>query len=399
MSNKKKGCGCFPYLCLLCSIVFLVTQLSNAGVFSQKTPASEVEKGDFQNRFFYQQLSEPEQVIYSALFQASQNGDLKCSISHVDYKTYAASVNRAVLALAYDCPEFFWISGNWKASGMRGLGDQADVITITLVPYAFWQYVSNPQKYVDTFETAVNAVVAKAKTYKTVYEQVEFVHDYIAHNTHYDHERLAEAQKTNHADTSEYIYSAYGCLVDKAAVCAGYARAFQVIMQRLGYTCAYTRGDAGGAHAWNYVVLDNEGYFLDVTWDDVEYRNESGGEIRFPNDAEYDYFCITKRELNKTHTEDETLFDIPNPTATKYNYYRYNGYYVTAYSLGKVSAILNDQQEKSLVCVQFANADLMNKAKADLFDNGNWSKIASLKGKKISYVLDTTHLSITILKN
>lgn len=397
MKSKKTGCGCLPYIFLVAAVIFFVTQITRAGVFTPKTPAHEIQRAVPDNRFYYSQLNEAEKDIYAALFETVQNGGLKCGISGIDYDTYAASTNRAVLALTYDCPEFFWLSGGWESSGLRGVGSNADSITINLMPYAFWEYVSKPQKYIDTFETAVNAVVEKAKTYKTVYEQVEFVHDYIAHNTYYDYDRLEEAQKTVHLASSEYIYSAYGSLVDKAAVCAGYARAFQVVMQRLGYTCAYVRGDAGGAHAWNYVVLDEEGYFLDVTWDDADFRTDSG-KVRFPNDAQYNYFCITKRELNKTHTEDETLFDVPNPTATKYNYYRYNGYYVTAYSFEKVQAVLDDQKDKSVVCVQFASLEQLNRAKSDLLDSGKWSRVPSLKGKKISYVLDKDHLSLTFLK-
>ncbi len=393
MKDKKRGCGCMPYILLLVSVIFCITQLIRSGVFTPKTPLHEIEALPPENRFYYNQLNETEKDIYTALFETAQSGNLKCGLSGVDRDRYIPMIDRAVQALAYDCPEFFWLGGGWQLNGLRG----ADGVTVTLTPYAFWEYVSKPQKYIDTFEKAVNAVVEKARTYKTVYEQVEFVHDYIAHNTYYDYDRLEEAQKTFHLASSEYIYSAYGCLVDKAAVCAGYARAFQVIMQRLGYTCAYVRGDAGGSHAWNYIVLDKEGYFLDVTWDDADFRDDNG-DVRFPDDAQYNYFCITKRELNKTHTEDEETFDIPNPTATKYNYYRYNGYYVTNYTFEKVKGILDDQAGKSIVCVQFATAEQFDRAKTDLLEKGNVRKIPSLKDKKLSYVLDKDHLSITLLK-
>lgn len=396
-NNNKKGCGCFKYIFWVVIIAFAISQLAKSGIFAPKTPAAEAGDTAVENRFYYEQLTPTEQTLYRELYKTAQSGKLKCSISEVDYDTYAAAANRAVQALSFDRPELFWLSGGWTATGVRGFGHNDDSITVNLDTYAFWDYVSKPQKYIDTFEATVNPIVEKAKTYKTVYEQVAFVHDYIASHCYYDYDRLEEAKKTHHVASSEYIYSAYGCLVDKAAVCAGYARAFQVIMQRLGYNCTYVRGDAGGAHAWNYIELDKEGYFLDVTWDDADWRTDSGA-VRYPNDAEYDYFCITKRELNKTHTENEELFTIPDPVATKYNYYRYNGYYVTTYSFGKVKAILDDQNSKSVICVQFASATEMNKAKTHLMDKGYWSKIPSLKGRKISYIVDKDHLSITILK-
>lgn len=397
MSDKKKGCGCFKYVFWSFIITFIAVQIINSGAFAPKTPAADIKTDSPENGFYYAQLNDTEKTVYSALLETAKNGDLKCSLSNVDYETYATATTRAAYALAYDHPELFWISGGWQSSGTRGIGDDADTITIKLLPYAFWNYVSNPQKYIDTFESTVDAIVAQAKTYNGVFAQVEFVHDYITSNCYYDYDRLEEAQKTYHVASSEYIYSAYSCLVDKAAVCAGYARAFQVIMQRLGYNCTYVRGDAGGAHAWNYIELDDEGYFLDVTWDDADWRDDNGN-LLYPDDAKYEYFCITKRELNKTHTEDESLFTIPEPTATKYNYYRYKGYYVTAYDFAKVSAILDDQQDKDVVCVQFASLDQFNKAKTDLMDKGRWSKVSSLKGRKISYIADTDHLSLIILK-
>ena len=397
MENKKKGCGCFKYLFFLVVIIFVVTQLVNNGLFASKTPASEIDDISVDDRFYYAQLNTTEKTVYRALLQTAQNGDLTCRLSEVDYDTYVAATNRAAVALSLDHPELFWLNGGWTANGTRGFDSNSDTITIQLGAYAFWDYVSAPQKYIDIFESAVNAVVAQAEKYTNVYDRVEFVHDYIAHNAYYDYDRLEEAKKTMHVASSEYIYSAYSCLVQKATVCAGYAKAFQVIMQRLGYNCTYVRGDAGGAHAWNYIELDDQGYFLDVTWDDADWRTDSGA-VRYPNDAKYDYFCITKRELNKTHIEDESLFNIPDPTATKYNYYVYNHYRVQTYNFQTVAAILDDQRDKSVICVQFSSLEQMNKAKADLFDKGKWSRVPSLKGRKISYITDKDHLSFTILK-
>lgn len=393
-TKEKRGCGCFKYVLYLAALIFVVVQLVNAGIIP--TPSSElppISVNDTVCDFYYERLSPTEQHVYAELLKTARTGKLKCTISDINPDVYGDAAKRAVAALTYDHPELFWLSGGWESTGNR----LSQSITIKLYAYDFWKYVYDPQKYIDTFEQKVNAVVTKAATYDSPYEQAEFVHDYVTHNTYYDYDRLEEAQKTVHAANSEYIYSAYGCLVDKAAVCAGYARAYQVIMNRLGYTCTYVRGDAGGPHAWNYVELDGDGYFVDTTWDDADWRNDSG-VVRYPNDAEYDYFLITTAELTKTHTPDESLFDIPVCTDKEYNYYRYNGYYVTAYSFEKVSKILDDQADKSVLCVQFATAAEMNKAKAHLMDKGYWSKVPSLKGRKISYIVDNDHLSITILK-
>jgi len=396
MASKKKG-GCFKYLLIIIVAIFVINKLANSDLFSSVTPTNPdpppVSVDENVADFFYEQLTPTEKDLYTKLLEVAKTGKFKCTITDVDADVYADAGTRAVAALVFDHPELFWLSGAWESNGNRLLG----TITFTLYPYEFWNYVYEPQKYVESFEKTVNAVVAKAAAYSSPYEQAKFVHDYINDNTYYDHDRLAEAQKTFHLASSEYIYSAYGCLIQEAAVCAGYARAYQVIMNRLGYTCTYVRGDAGGSHAWNYIELDGDGYFVDTTWDDADWYNDSG-VLRYPDDTEYDYFLITTAELTKTHTIDETLFDIPTCTALDYNYYRYNDYYVQTYDFDTVADILDDQADKLVVCVQFSSASEMDKAKVHLMDQGNWVNVPSLKGRKIRYVVDTHHTSITILK-
>lgn len=58
-------------------------------------------------------------------------------------------------------------------------------------------------------------------------------------------------------------------------VCEGYARAFKVLCDRLGIGCTLVDGDAKAtadgateAHMWNYVLVEDAWYAVDVTWND-----------------------------------------------------------------------------------------------------------------------------------
>lgn len=69
--------------------------------------------------------------------------------------------------------------------------------------------------------------------------------------------------------------SAYGPLVDRVAVCQGYAEAFQLLMKLAGIDCLVVSGGTkrGGdeSHAWNLVRLPGEQFLhVDVTWDSRE---------------------------------------------------------------------------------------------------------------------------------
>lgn len=78
-----------------------------------------------------------------------------------------------------------------------------------------------------------------------------------------------------YCDDGVWSYTAYGALVDHAAVCMGISLAAQMLMKQVGVPCLYLRGkrrpeDAMG-HAWNLIYCG--GWFhLDVT-DAVTFRD------------------------------------------------------------------------------------------------------------------------------
>jgi hypothetical protein len=56
------------------------------------------------------------------------------------------------------------------------------------------------------------------------------------------------------------------------------------ILERLNIKCGVVPTikdkeleENGGAHIWNYVVLDGKNYHLDITWDDLDYTNAKVG--------------------------------------------------------------------------------------------------------------------------
>ena len=95
---------------------------------------------------------------------------------------------------------------------------------------------------------------------KSDYQKIKAIYDYICENVSYDY--------TN-PDDDTYIqkYTAYGALIDKAAVCQGYASLFYRMALDAGVDARVISGDAGGPHAWNVVRLNGKYYNLDSTWD------------------------------------------------------------------------------------------------------------------------------------
>ena len=88
--------------------------------------------------------------------------------------------------------------------------------------------------------------------------------------------------------------SAYSAVVNHETVCAGYARAFQFLLQQYGIPCYLCVGYAGEPHAWNIVCLDGKYYNVDVTWDDTE--EESGVSYDWYNRSDADYATTHLRQ-------------------------------------------------------------------------------------------------------
>ncbi len=171
-------------------------------------------------------------------------------------------------AVYNDHPELFWLDTGYSCKYLRS-GRCAE---ITL---KFNETADNLEEAGVAFREAAGGITAHAQTLENAFEKEKYVHDALMELAEYD---LAAPMNQ----------SAYSALVGGRSVCAGYARAFQYMMQQLGIPCYYCTGYAGEDHAWNIVKLDGAYYNVDVTWDDTE-------------DSNYNYFNKSDSEYASTH--------------------------------------------------------------------------------------------------
>jgi transglutaminase/protease-like cytokinesis protein 3 len=129
-----------------------------------------------------------------------------------------------------------------------------------------------------------------------IYNQIKQVHDFLVDYIKYDSE-----------SNSEISHSVYGALINKLAVCDGYAKAFKYILDDMGISCVEVCGtgqNSSGAtenHAWNDVLINGKWYAVDVTWDDPIII---GGNGRLTDDLRYRYFLKGANDFYQAHQED-----------------------------------------------------------------------------------------------
>jgi len=115
----------------------------------------------------------------------------------------------------------------------------------------------------------------------------------------------------------------YGTLVNRAALCGGYASSFLYLTELAGLNSVFIAGESerGISHAWNAVYLDGSWHFVDVTW------NRPGRKFDEVNHA---YFLINTETLKKGRYWDENQYSVmPEEGDSFRDYYQRMGYSVS----------------------------------------------------------------------
>ncbi len=152
------------------------------------------------------------------------------------------------------------------------------------------------EKY-DTMQKKAREIVEKViKPDMTDLEKELALHDYLVFNTTYDYENYLK-------DTvQEESHQPYGVLVNKVAVCDGFARTMQILLDMVGIENEFVHGYADGemgwiGHAWNMVKIDGEYFHLDVTFNNIDKNG-----IDIVNDTiTHTFFNLSDRQISIDH--------------------------------------------------------------------------------------------------
>ncbi len=380
----KKGNLIFTILIIAC-IAFAVKNFASddgntsGGDYGYSIDMTDVSSLGYtlpEHRNMYNQLDSDEKIIYSALRDGIAEGKSEIRIHTDDYDGYVEALYQAYDALYYDFPEFFWLNGGWSCNGEYASSGYTLIINPSF--YDYWQYTSDKDGYIEAVLTEATRIASMADTLNSDYDKVKFVHDYLVVNAEYDYVCLEEMNKTVQRASSQQSHTVYGCLVNKVCVCDGYAKTFQLIMGILGIEAEYVEGDAGGGHAWNYVILGGDEYWVDITWDENELEDDHG-RLLAPQGANYGYFCVTDSELYDTHTPDPT-FDIPVCDSTEYNFFHYEQSYLEKYDFSAVCTAVSEQKGSQIIHIKFGSAQELEQAVNELVYKSKYTDIPELSG-------------------
>ncbi len=273
-------------------------------------------------------------------------------------------IDRLYNAFFRDNPQFFYVRHIY---GMKGysLQDETyyDTLILTYTDNAAWR-----TQAAQALETAVNTILSQRPDTEDEYLTELYLHDRLSALCTYDQQAAQTAY-----ENAPLAYTAYGALVTKTAVCEGYARALQLLLNRCGISSVLITGQAkenNEHHMWNLVTVNGQGYYVDPTWNDNE------------DQLRHTYFNITDEQLKKTHTPDKDQYIPTVCTATADNYFLREDAYIDTYERNRIAAVIAAQINKGATTVELCFSE-------ETFDNG----LLFLKNTRMTEKLVNPYLS------
>lgn len=180
--------------------------------------------------------------------QGMNNGTEELSIAITDASLEVEDIQRALAQAGYG-----WISYTLSQDGTKILATAP--VDMTLSDCA--------QAINDSFALCGTILAEITTEAMDDFEKAEAIYSYITNHVAYDFRFYSGKNDMPYESTV-----AMGALRDNLAVCGGYAHAFEMLLDMAGIENYTVSGVSSGEyHAWNYVVLDGEGYYCDPTAD------------------------------------------------------------------------------------------------------------------------------------
>jgi hypothetical protein len=363
---------------------------------TRKTPTGRSTRVDPSKvrRTFYENLSAAEQKIYDILLDGLQK--YVAEILFADTPIADGQARVIWDSVFADHPELMW-ADRYYCSFLYPDASKSSVIGYKP---NYWMDAAEQQKRMSAVNDETDRLLANITPDMGDFDVALRIYELLAEEMDYDSIALerqerweAELRRLKQVETvPDDLRSIYGALVQKKSVCAGYAVAYQYLLQKLGIECLYVRGNctSGGAHAWNIVKLEGQYYHVDVTWGDGS--NTDARKHRA--EISYNYFGLTDAEIRLSRSIKRKP-KAPACTATACNYFVRKGLFYEAYDHEAIKqqllARLEDPKTTRLD-LRFANDRVLGAAYQHLLHSCGIYEILRASGRKglLSHMRDDT---------
>ena len=240
-------------------------------------------------------ISELEEYLYQQMKERKET---------IDVESYQISIDKfgsIVSGILNEKADLYFVNKGWSYSYLQSGG--SSVVTSVKLTYS--------NAYDDSaFQKAEKEALTVIKTGMTDLEKAIALHDYLAINCEYDYENYLANKIPDES------YTAYGVLVNRTAVCQGYALAYKYLLNKAGINCYMVSSETMN-HAWNLIVLNGKYYQVDVTWDDptwdrigrVRHEYMFRSDNAFINECNHKDWSVTDGSEVVNYQAVDTIYD------------------------------------------------------------------------------------------
>lgn len=258
-------------------------------------------------QFYYEPLNSYSREIYNLLasnvpaLMEQKSVSLSKDMTEAEYEKFAASIGHGVESFLRDHPEIFWSSG-WRMSGKHSWRDGESIhhykVDLFLITSDSWSAQNGRSISADAstvMQLADTVAMQAREAGDRRYDQLLWAHNWLTRNNTYNRAAAAVLHGGSlNGDSTPWTPLA-ALDMGLSPVCEGYARAFQMICQRLAVPCVLVSSEN---HMWNYVQMeDQQWYAVDVTYDDPVRKGSVKEELTSGQESQQ-YFLVGSQTLH-----------------------------------------------------------------------------------------------------
>lgn len=225
-------------------------------------------------------------------------------VSNTDSSLSNEDTVKVISMFRNDNPMYFFVGNTYLYSMDYDFETEENYVGAVYIA-CVEEYTSGTARQAErrALETQITAAREQVEAQDTAWAKARAANDWLCNSLTYAYD------VSGAPDDSMASHSIVGAFDERycAAVCEGYAKAFQLLMNAAGVANAYIIGlGNGGGHAWNMAQMDDGYYYyFDVTWNDSTSSDK--------------YFAAGETSFSKNHTPNtadgerwDYLYDLPD---------------------------------------------------------------------------------------
>ena len=278
---------------VLTALIIVLSVLAAAGCAAadkEKSASSDFNTDEADARWFYSAFDAEYRAAYTAFDKAADELWSSEPVQIIDGKGKPLTISvkdldRVYQGFLYDHPAYFWLgrSYSYRVNGSDRDGETADAVL--LVPEVDSKKELEERRKI--FESSAEKILTAVQKSESEKVRAQQIYDLLADGTEYVEEAAYdEGLLTEH--------TAYGAIVERRAVCDGFALAYKYLLDQCGIRNTLIPGESEGApHVWNTVYWDESWHEADLTWDASSAAHDKR-----------QYFDLTTEEMEKDHSRE-----------------------------------------------------------------------------------------------